>query len=208
MKIGRSKDLFGGSIVFIALAITLSGIVLINRASSLENRILMLGAFLGCIILAIYFVYIVKDPKRCFPFIICSSWFVTVEPAPADVFAVLGFFALALNMLLYKESRLTISLTDIMFLVFLGANAHNLLNTYDLGYSYRFVSVTLYLVLFYFLVSKVTDSFGSIEKQLKLFLIPCLITSFALLLSYFSGVSGVSIGFMQKLWAEGPRARS
>jgi O-antigen ligase len=61
-------------------------------------------------------------------------------------------------------------------------------------------------VLFYFLISKVTDSFQLIEKQLNIFLIPCLITALALLVSYFGGVSGLNTGFLQKVWAEGPRA--
>ena len=157
MKLSRSKDLFGGSIVLIALAITLGGIVLINRANSFENRILMLIGFFCCIFLAVYFVYIVKDPKRCFPFIICTSWFVILEPAPTDILAVLGILALAFHMVLYKKPKMEFSLTDGLFLVFLGANVHNLLNTYDMQYSYRYVSITLYLILLYFLVSKLSE---------------------------------------------------
>jgi O-antigen ligase len=206
VKLSKSKDLLGSSIVLLALAMTLSGIVLINRSNSLENRIFVLGAFFACVFLIGYFIYAVKKPAFCLPFIICSSWLVTIEPAPTDVFASLGILALALSILVYKKPKVVFSLIDGLFLIFLLANIHNLINTYDAQYSYRYVSITFYLVLSYFLVSTLSDSYQLIERQLIIFFVPALITAFSLLSSYFGNVLGVSTGILPGLGEEGPRA--
>lgn len=203
MNTDSSKDLFSSFITLAAIFIAVAVALLVNGLTSNEKKLLVIGGFVLFVILVSYFLYIINNPKACFPFIIFSSWFVAFEPAPCDVLAGLAILGMILNISLFKKVVLRLSIIDFMFFIFLVLNIHTISNT-D---SYRYFSITLYLILFFFLISKLSDSYSIIEKQLNFFFVPFFITFLALLVGYVSNILNVNLGPFDVLM-EGSRSQA
>lgn len=177
--------------------------------SSLKNEVVTLAIFFLFAILALYFFYILATPEASISFIIFSSWFVFIEPAPTDIFAGLAIFALIFNIVVYKRSIPRIYFRDIMLLVFIVLNINNVvINAGDILFSLRFFSITLFLVIMSFFISNLSDSYNMIRKQLNLFFIPSIITSFALILGYLCVFLNINLGMLQDILLIEHRSRA
>ncbi len=94
-----------------------------------------------------------------------------------------------------------------MLILFIILNIHNVVKTDNMAYSLRFFGISLYLVIFFFLISRLSYSYDLIQKQLNLYFIPCVINSFVLLVSYFAIVKNIDMGFLQDILIKDVRPR-
>jgi hypothetical protein len=134
-----------------------------------------------------YFVYLVKSPNHFLTGAIVLFWLVIVEPAPCDVFAGLGALAWFFHSAAIRKAPPGLSLAEALILLFALVNGATIL----LGPAdspkvdvFRFVSITLYLVIFSVVVSQVVDGFDSLRRVTGIYLIPCLITAWVLMLGF------------------------
>ena len=206
MDQNRSGNLFNNSIII--LVGVLIGIIVIYASISapIEKEFIVLASLFIVVTLAVYFFYIFVIPEASIPFIICSSWLVFFEPAPFDIFAGLAIPAFILNIVVSGRSIPRIHFTEIILLVFMILNLNNVITTDDVPSSLRFFFITVFLIAMSFLISKLSNSYRIIRRQLNLFFIPCIVTSFALFLGYVGDFLDINLGMLHDILVPEGRA--
>jgi O-antigen ligase len=192
----KPKDLFSTVITVFSAAFIGIIFVAVNRSDLINNEIIVLGGTCALIILAFYFIHVFNNPKAAIPYIICTSWLVYAEPALCDILGGLAIIAFFLNSSVHKRPIEKLSLAEVALLFFIILNANNLINTYDTSFSLKHFGISIGLFAIFIYISRLSDSYNSIRKQLKLYLIPCAITSASLMLGYASETINIDIGML------------
>lgn len=207
--------LFMGKKIFLSLLITLIAIFCgglffhIITLSSHYNEFFIIGAFLLLAAFAIYFFYVLASPEALLPFIICSSCLVFIEPAPTDILGALAILSLFIRVLIRRRKFRRINFMQSLFFFFLLLNINNVINAQnDIESRLLFLFITGYLIALAFFVFHLSSSYDSIRKQLALFLIPAVITSLALILTYLATSSQMGLGGFQNLLMTEERSRA
>jgi hypothetical protein len=174
--------------------------------SSIPLTTLIIGA---CLLasLVFYSFYIITKPQAAVPFIICSFWFVIIEPAFCDIFAAIAIGAMFLKMSVYKENSNSLLFSEFMFVAFVISNYPILVFTDDFFYSLRHFAITLFLFALFFFISRITDSLDQIRKQLLLYFIPTIITSVAMICASTFLLFSINVSGFQDILLEGNRPR-
>lgn len=203
----QSKNIFNNSIVILAIVLTTAVVIYATRSDSIKEQVLILAIFPCFIIFVSYLLYTVKNPKKTIPIIICASWLVYIEPAPCDILAGLAIIAFILNIGVYKKPIPRLSFTEILLSFYIILNINNLIYTNDISYSLRYFFISFYLLCFFILISKLSDSYDLIEKQLNLYFIPCVVSCFLLIFGYLSATLNINIGIFQDILVEQGRIK-
>ena len=162
----------------------------------------------GLVTLAVFFFYILKNPPACLPLIIGLSFLVFYEPAPFDVLMILALLALVINLITSSDKILRISAVEAALLVFVLSNISNVIVSHDMSQGIRHFSITLFMAVIFLFFSKLTNSIKILDYQLQLFLVPCIITSLALILGYLVSNQGVELGALSDIIVEEGRPRA
>lgn len=210
MNFAKSENIYIPSLIASLLTgVSAAYFILYVSSSDLQFKsLIVVGSTISLILLSAYFFHVFKNPKASVSFIICSMWIVLFEPSICDIFISLAILAFILNNLFtYKNSIARLSFVEYMLIVYIVVNIQNVIQSNDLAYSIRFYGITLYLVILFFFISRLSDSYDMIRKQLKLYFIPCIITSFVLVVSYVAVVLNIDMGILDFLIESGrPRA--
>jgi O-antigen ligase len=206
---------FVGKKFFVYVLIALIGIFcggsffyIMTLSSSYDKGLIIGGMFLLGV-LGIYFFYVLKSPEACIPFIICSSWLVFFEPAPTDILAAMAILAFLIRMIISGRKFIKIDFKLALLFIFLLFNLNNLITGKDdVASRVLFFVITSYLVALAFLVFQFSISFNSMRRQLALFLIPGVITSVALILSYLTNALHLDLGPLRDILMMEGRSRA
>lgn len=140
---------------------------------------------IGIIFLLYYVKKVIEDVEYAFPPIICLFWLVYFEPAPCDILAGVAILIFFINICIGRADIGKLSFPDVALFIFFAFSATSVLKSENLSQSIFHLIISFYLILFHFFISRIVKSYEQIEKLMKFYIVPSLITALVMICAWF-----------------------
>jgi len=135
-------------------------------------------------------------------------WLVFYEPALCDILAILAMIAFIINyVVVYKKYIAQISFAEFMLVCFVIVSIHNVIQTEDIAYSVRYTGITAFVVMLFLFISRLSDSYDTINQQMNFFFVPALISASLIIFSYFAIIAEIDLGVVHDIVIKNDRPR-
>jgi O-antigen ligase len=142
--------------------------------------------FSAAIIFLFYYLKkIIENLENALPLIVCLLWLVLFEPAPCDIFAIIAILMFVVHIFTGRIDLGKLSFPDVSLLIFLAFSTTSILVAEDASETILNYFISLYLILFHFFLSRTVRSYEQIEKLIKFYAVPCLITALVMFCEWF-----------------------
>lgn len=140
---------------------------------------------MAIIFLFYYLKKIIENLENALPFIVGLFWFVYFEPAPCDILGVIAISIFFVNICTGRNELGKLSFPDMALFIFLAFSTASILNAENSSETILNFIISVYLIFFHFFLSRVVKSYEQIEKLIKFYAVPSLITALVMFFEWF-----------------------
>lgn len=168
------------TISFAFIILILCTIVIISTTHPLYSIVLSIVI----IFLFYYLKKITDNLEYALPFIVSLFWLVYFEPAPCDILAGVAILIFFINICIGRADIGKLSFPDVALFIFFVFSATSVLKSENLSQSLFHFIISFYLILFHFFISRIVKSYEQIEKLMKFYVVPSLITALVMICTW------------------------